>query len=95
MKTSGKSLIIGALALTGVTMAPAASQAMPVGPATSAASVEQVQYYYGGRGPFWRYGVRRPFLGYRRFGFRPYGYGFARPLRPYGFRRPYYGYRRF
>jgi hypothetical protein len=93
MTIPAKGFIVGALALAGAALAGPEARAMPAGPAAlaPAARVERAQFY-GYRGPYWRYGLRRPFLGYRRFGFRPYGYGFARPLRPYAFRRPFYGY---
>lgn len=97
MITSMKGIIVGALALTGVSLASADVQAMPIQPlspavASDVASGAQLEhvYFYGYRRPFLRFGYR-PFFGYRRFG---YGYGYRRF---YGYRRPFYGfgYRRF
>ena len=88
MQLSFKGLVAGAVLVAGATLATAEAQAMPVGPLAPAVAaqghIDQV-YYYGYRRPFVRRFVyRRPFVGYRRFGYRPY----------YGFRRPFYGYRR-
>ena len=100
MHMSLKGIVVGALAITGATLAAVPdAQAMPVQPlgaAALAAPLEHVYYYgYGYRRPFVRRFVR-PFYGYRRFG---YGYGYRRPF--LGYRRPFggygfgYGYRRF
>ena len=87
MKRIVKSMVIGALALVGATIASTDGQAMPVqtlgSTAAPASGIEHVWW----RRPFYGYGFRR--FGY---GFRPYGYGFRPYGYGYGWRRPFYGY---
>ena len=101
MQNRMRSIVVGALALTGATFAAADVEAMPIQPlaqtVTADTHLDQV-YYYGYRRPLLRYGYRRPFLGYRRFGYYGYRRPFLFPRRPfYGYRRPFlgYGFRRF
>jgi hypothetical protein len=88
-----KGMIVGSLALAGVTVGAADVQAMPIQPLTSTLSasngLESVWWRggYGWRGygfgpRFYGPGWRRPFVG---------AYGWRRPFYGYGWRRPFYG----
>ncbi len=92
MKRSIKGMIIGALAIAGVTGAASTGQAMPVQQqATTASHTSDIEHVYWRGGYGYRRGFYRGGYGWRGgYGFRGYGYGF----RPYGYgwRRPFYGY---